>query len=71
MKKKIRDISFKEINTWANKKECIGQYSQKSALTVIICIQMVNKHRFRKEKHWEKIKTQYLNLEAEIEVEDE
>lgn len=70
-KKKIKDVTFEEINTWANRRACDGQWSMETAMVVIHCINEVNKHFFKKEKHWEDIKKQHFNLEAEIEVEDD
>ena len=67
IKKKIKDCTFKEFNKWANHRACDGSWDIKTSLMVIECTKEVYRHFF-KEKHWNKIKGEYFDLEKEIEV---
>ena len=74
MAKKIKDITFDEFSEWCNRRACDGQWSMQTAM---ICIEVYDKiyaikSIFRKKKkredEWNKIKADYFNLDAEIEV---
>lgn len=74
MKKKIKDITFKEFNEWANMRACDGAWGFGDALASAEAISEVLKINpfFRKakkrEEKWNKIKEEYFNLEGEIEI---
>ena len=59
MKKKIKDCTFKEFTGWANARACDGRWSIKP---------LFFRGRVR-EALWRKLRDQYLNMEAEIEIE--
>lgn len=75
MKKKIKDCTFKEFTGWANARACDGRWSMLDAMNSISVIGMVYEvkpHFFRgrvREALWGKLRDQYLNVEAEIEIE--
>lgn len=75
MKKKIRDCTFKEFTGWANARACDGRWSMLDAMNSISVISMVYEVKplfFRvrvREALWRKLRDQYLNVEAEIEIE--
>lgn len=75
MKKKIKDCTFKEFTGWANARACDGRWSMLDAMNSISVISMVYevKHIFFRgrvrEALWRKLRDQYLNMEAEIEIE--
>jgi hypothetical protein len=75
MKKKIKDCTFKEFTGWANARACDGRWSMQDAIVCMeVCrivynttpILFANKAR---EKVWKNIRGDYLDLEAEIEIE--
>ena len=72
MKIKIRDITFKQFNEWANNRACDGEWSMVDAMNSCEAIAEYYKcKKFwkRKQKWWE-IKEKYFNLDAEIETND-
>lgn len=74
MKKKIKDVTFKEFDEWANMRACDGGWSWSTALASAEAISEVLKvNSFfgkakKREEKWNKIKTEYFNLEGEIEI---
>ena len=67
MKKKIKDCTFKEFTGWANARACDGRWSMLDAMNSISVISMVYEVKplfFRG-----RVRDQYLNMEAEIEIE--
>ena len=74
MKKKIKDCTFKEFTGWANARACDGRWSMLDAMNSISVISMVYEVKplfFRgrvREALWRKLRDQYLNMEAEIEI---
>ena len=75
MKKKIKDCTFKEFTGWANARACDGRWSMLDAMNSVSIISMVYEVKpifFRgrgREVLWRKLRDQYLNMEAEIEIE--
>lgn len=78
MKKKIKDCTFKEFTgwaKWANARACDGRWNMLDAMNSISIISMVYEVKpifFRgrvREALWRKLRDQYLNVEAEIEIE--
>lgn len=75
MKKKIKDCTFKEFTGWANARACDGRWNMLDAMNSISIISMVYGVKpifFRgrvREVLWRKLRDQYLNVEAEIEIE--
>lgn len=75
MKKKIKDCTFKEFTGWANARACDGRWSMLDAMNSISVISMVYEVKsifFRgrvREALWRNLRDQYLNVEAEIEIE--
>ena len=75
MKKKIKDCTFKEFTGWANARACDGRWSMLDAMNCIRVISMVFEVKplfFRgrgREALWRILREQYLNMEAEIEIE--
>lgn len=75
MKKKIKDCTFKEFTGWANARACDGRWSMLDAMNSVSIISMVYEVKpifFRgrvRETLWRKLRDQYLNVEAEIEIE--
>ena len=75
MKMKIKDCTFKEFTGWANARACDGRWSMLDAMNSISVISMVYEVKplfFRgrvREALWRKLRDQYLNMEAEIEIE--
>lgn len=75
MKKKIKDCTFKEFTGWANDRACDGRWSMQDAINSVSIISMVYEVKpifFRgmvREALWRKLRDQYLNVEAEIEIE--
>lgn len=75
MKKKIKDVTFKEFMEWANARACDGNLGFVDAWGCIEAIKEVSKINpiFRKarkrEEKWNEIKEKYFNLEKEIEIE--
>lgn len=75
MKKKIKDCTFKEFTWWANARACDGRWNMLDAMNSISIISMVYEVKtvfFRgrvREALWRKLRDQYLNVEAEIEIE--
>lgn len=76
MKKKIKDITFKEFDEWANMRACDGGWDFYTALASAEAIGKVlevkaffKKTRNKKrEEKWNEIKKEYFNLEGEIEL---
>ena len=74
MKKKIKDVTFKEIDKWANQRACDGAWSFCDAVTIVGIVRKVFDYKpvfFRRKKReqmWEELKKEYLNLEAEIDL---
>lgn len=74
MKKKLRDVSFEEFDKWANERACDGAWSINDALNSAEAIRLVFEvkplfgRKKAREKEWERIKHEYCNLDAEIEV---
>ena len=75
MKKKIKDCTFKEFTGWANARACDGRWGMLDAMNSVSIISMVYEVKpifFRgrvREDLWRKLRDQYLNVEAEIEIE--
>ena len=72
MKVKIKDISFRDFNDWANNRACDGEWSMMEAISssnAIAEYYKCKKFWKRKQKWWE-IKEKYFNLDAEIEIND-
>lgn len=74
MKKKIKDVTFKEFNKWANDRACDGAWSMFLAMNCIkatkrvLAVKPLFGREKAREKEWERIKSEYFNLDAEIEV---
>lgn len=76
MKKKIKDITFKEFDAWANQRACDGRWSFSDASLSIKAVgEVMNERAFlktvrdkKREKKWNEIKGEYFNLEAELDV---
>ena len=75
MKNKIKDCTFKEFTGWANARACDGRWNMLDVMNSISIISMVYEVKpifFRgrgREALWRKLRDQYLNVEAEIEIE--
>ena len=75
MKKKIKDCTFKEFTGWANARACDGRWNMLDAMNSISIISMVYEVKpifFRgrvREASWSKLRDQYINGEAEMEME--
>lgn len=63
MKKKIKDCTFKEFTGWANARACDGRWSMVYEVKPLFFRGRV------REALWRKLRDQYLNVEAEIEIE--
>lgn len=74
MKKKIKDITFKEFDEWANIRACDAGWSFCEALASAEAISEVLKVKpffgkaKKREEKWNEIKAEYFNLEKEIEI---
>ena len=74
MKKKMKDITFEEFNQWCNMRACDGQWSMFMAVNCMEAIRRVQKvkpffgRKKAREKEWERIKSEYFNLDAEYEL---
>jgi hypothetical protein len=74
MKKKVKDITFKEFCSWANDRACDGQWSAESAIWTSFIIRNVYEVKslfFRKrkrEQRWQEFKRQLLNPEVELTI---
>lgn len=73
-KKKIKDVTFKELVSWANDKACNREWGLLDALCAAAIISEIyqikplffkNKKR---EQKWQEIKGDFFNLEAEITI---
>lgn len=74
MKKKIKDITFKEFCSWANDRVCDGQWFAEDAIWTSFIIDSVYEVKplfFRKRKReqkWQEFKRQLLNPEVELTI---
>lgn len=74
MKKKMKDITFKEFNKWCNMRACDGQWSMFMAVNCIEAIRQVLKvkplfgRKKAREKEWERIKNERFKLDVEYEL---
>ena len=74
MKKKIKDVTFKEFDEWANMRACDGKWCWSAALVSAEAIGEVLKvnpffgKAKKREEKWNEIKAKYFNLEGEIEI---
>lgn len=70
-----KDCTFKEFTGWANARACDGRWSMLDAMNSVSIVSMVYEVKpifFRgrvREALWRKLRDQYLNVEAEIEIE--
>ena len=74
MKKKMKDITFKEFDEWCNKRACDGKWSMFMAVNCAEAIRRVLKvkplfgRKQAREKEWERIKNEHFNLDAEFDL---
>lgn len=69
MKKKIRDVTYKEYLRWANNRAADGRLSLITALVVIQDTKKIYRTpRLFREKRWEEIKKDHYALDAEMEI---
>lgn len=74
MIKKLRDVTFEEFDEWANHRACDGKWSLSDAIQCAEAIRMVLDvkplfgRKRKREQEWERIKQEYFNLNAEINV---
>lgn len=76
MKKKIKDLTFDEFAEWSNARACDGRWCFTDAVNACtICTTVYDKTRYclfkrkKREKLFKELCEEYLNLEAEIEIE--
>ena len=73
-KKKIADITFDEFDKWCNDRACDGDWSISVAVNCIEAVKQVLAvkplfgRKKAREKEWERIKNEYFNVDAEIEL---
>lgn len=71
---KIKDCTFKDFSKWCNARACDGAWGLADAMTsATICTKVCETKPifFRKkarQKKWESLRNEFLDLEAEIEV---
>lgn len=74
MKKKLRDVTFKEFNHWCNERVCDGKWSESTATISIAVVTAVNKvkplsrRRKAREEYWKYLIAIFFSLDTEIEV---
>ena len=74
MKKKIRDITFKEFVEWANDRCCDGMWNLADAISSTNAIERVYKikpffgKKKARENEWKRIKGEYFYLDEEIDI---
>lgn len=74
MKKKIRDVTFKEFDNWCNTRACDGRWSLSDAIhcsticSQILSIKPIFGRSKKREKEWEKIRGEVFNLDMEINI---
>lgn len=69
MKKKMKDVSYKEFLKWCDKRTCDGSWSFFTAIVAISDVSSIYRTfpLFRKRK-WEQLKIEHYNLDVEIDA---
>ena len=74
MKKKMKEVTFKEFVIWVNNRACDGAWSiydvfvSAEVIRMILNVKPLFGRKKAREREWERIKGDYFNLDAEIEV---